>query len=82
MLANRIVHRGKIVRHLRQVWRSPVCANSMSASAVEIRLQFRAPLLVIFNVPQVLPFGSKGFGKRIYETKGNKLRELWFITMR
>jgi hypothetical protein len=55
---------------------------TFATPAVQIRLQFAATLLVILDLPKVLPLGTKRFGKRIGEANRDKLRQTRFIAMR
>jgi hypothetical protein len=38
--------------------------------------------LVVLNFPEMFPLGAQRFGKRIGESKRDKLREARFIAMR
>ncbi len=55
---------------------------TLAAAFVEIQFQLRPALLVVLNLPEMFPFGTKRFWKTVSEAKRDKLREAWLIAMR
>ena len=55
---------------------------TLPAPFVQIRLQFSAPLAVVFNLETVLPLGAKRFRKTVGETKRYELSEPRLVAMR
>ncbi len=55
---------------------------TLAASSVEIRFQFRPPLLVVLNLQEMFPLAAKRYGKRIGQSERDKLRQPRFIAMR
>jgi hypothetical protein len=55
--------------------------KALATALVETGLQRCTPLVVVFNLEKMLPFGATRFGKGIREPKRDKLREPWFIPM-
>ncbi len=55
---------------------------TLAPAPVEIRFQFGATPLVVFDFPELFPFGAKRFGKRIGQAKRDELCQPRFITVR
>ena len=54
---------------------------TLAAPFVQVSLQFRPPLSVIFNLGKMLPLGTKRFRKTIGEMEGHELRQSRFVSM-
>lgn len=55
---------------------------TLAAATIKIGFEFRAPLAVMFDAPEMFPLRTQRLGESIRQSKRDELRQAWFIAMR